>query len=251
MHAAPAILVGKWNIPPCVLPKPEGELVVPESIDGHKITKIEPWAFRGCDKMTKIVLPRYLEKVGDPLFRGCTALSSIEIAKDNPSFTSKNGALYSKDLKTLFVYPKAVDEIKLDAKTTEVAGHAFDSCRFRTVKVPASVKKLGWFAFACCPNLEVAEIPKSLESFSVAVFGENPKMKKVIIHGDAPETPKVTIWNGLKKDLFFNTSKDVVVEVDRGSKGWAGPGSTTLPERWPLNSEDSRPIRYIDDGKKK
>ena len=40
-----------------VSPKPEGALVCPNIIEGHKVTGIDKGAFGGCDKMTKIMLP--------------------------------------------------------------------------------------------------------------------------------------------------------------------------------------------------
>ena len=59
-----AILCGS----PCVSPNPEGVLVVPDKIDGHMVTKIGNIAFKGCDKVTRIVLPppsrRHIKHMG-------------------------------------------------------------------------------------------------------------------------------------------------------------------------------------------
>ena len=106
-----------------ITPRPEGVVICPESIDGHVIKDIAAGLF--SDKTTRIVLPAKLERISDNyfgwtmpggIFRGCTSLASIEIAASNPAFASKNGVLYSKDMKTLIAYPKTRDDIKLDIR---------------------------------------------------------------------------------------------------------------------------------------
>ena len=97
------------------MPKPKGVLVIPDKIDGHTVTEIEGDCFR-CEEVTRIVLPPHLEQLRGPTwnrvhtpgnkFGGCHNLESIEISPANQSFTSANGALYTKDKKRLIVYPK-------------------------------------------------------------------------------------------------------------------------------------------------
>ena len=65
-------------------------------------------------------------------------------------------------------------------------------------------------------------------------------MKKVVFHGDAPRQRSKG-----KDNLFARSSKYIVVEVKKGSKGWKAEGSTELPERWPTTGSASRPIRHI------
>lgn len=237
---------------PCVSPKPVGALVVPDEIDGHKITRIDSVAFSDCDQMTSIVLPAYLEKLptwisgwGVPgnMFAGCRALKHIGISKKNQKFTSVNGALYSKDKKSLIAYPKDRKEIKLCRETTSIDGDAFNSCAFEVAKLPEGIKWMGCFVFSCCRNLEVVEYPKSIECICHRAFAGCPKMKKVIFTADAPDTPaRGTSW---RENIFCESSGDIVVEVKKGTKGWNRKDSTDLPERWPLFGSDSRPIRYI------
>ena len=239
-----AILCGS----PCVNPKPEGVLVVPDKIDGHTLTKIDNVAFKDCDKMTRIVLPPHLEEIlhkkdGTPnpgaIFAGCPVLASIEIPGINPNYTSENGAFYTKDKKRLVAYPKNRSQITLASETTTVGGGAFHSCMFKTAKIPDSVDRLACYAFCQCPNLEVVEFPKIIDKISAYAFEGAPNMKKVVFHGDAPRRRSKG-----KDNLFTRSSKDLVVEVKTGSKGWKSEGSTDLPERWPTTGS-SRPIRYI------
>ena len=244
-----AILCGN----PCVSPKPEGELVVPDKIDGHTVTKIDDMAFIGCDKMTSIILPPHLEEIittwfrrrcSGAIFEHCFALASIDIAKTNPRFTSENGALYTKDKKWLGAYPKNRSEITLARETTGVGANAFNSCMFKTVKIPDSVEGINFWAFRKCPNLEVVEFPKNFKGYIGAyVFDSCPEMKKVVFYGDAPAIG--VRRTKARPNLFWASPNGIVVEVRKGTRGWKGKGSTELPEFWPLEGNPKRRIRYI------
>ena len=243
-----ATLIGS----PCVSPKPEGVLVVPDKIDGHTVTKIDNMAFRGCNKMTRIVLPAHLEGIQNhwcgisnpgAIFDGCFALKSIEIAESNPRYTSEKGVLYTKNKKCLIVYPKTRSEITLARETTEVGVGAFNSCTFKTAKIPDAIGSIGYWAFRDCQNLEIVEFPKSTKWIGAYIFESSLKMKKVVFHDDAP-VAYARRTRG-RQNLFHSSSKNIVVEVKKGSKGWQSKDSAELPERWPTVGSDSRPIRYI------
>lgn len=235
-----------------ITPRPEGVVICPESIDGHVIKDIAAGLF--SDKVTRIVLPAKLERISanyfgwchsGGIFRGCTSLSSIEIAKSNSAFVSKNGALYTKDMKKLIAYPKTRSEIKLDPKTTIAEGGAFDSCSFKAAKLPDTIESTGFSAFGFCPNLEVVDFPKRFKGCGVFTVENCPNLRRCVFHGDAPGA--YVRRTSRRENVFFRSTQDIIVEVEKGSKGWAGPGSTTLPARWPLDGSDSRPIRYIGD----
>lgn len=235
-----------------ITPRPEGVVICPESIDGHVIKDIAADLF--SDKVTRIVLPAKLERISfnyfgwdrpGAIFSSCKNLAWIEIANNNPKFTSKNGVLYSKDMKTLIAYPKTRSEIKLDPKTVDVAGGAFQYCSFKAAKLPDTIEACGFSAFGACPNLEVIEFPKRFKDCSVFTVEGCPNLRRCVFHGDAPGA--YVRRTSRRENVFFRSTQDIIVEVEKGSKGWAGPGSTTLPARWPLDGSDSRPIRYIGD----
>ena len=243
-----ATLIGS----PCVSPKPEGVLVVPDKIDGHTVTKIDNMAFRGCNKMTRIVLPAHLEGIQNhwcgmsnpgAIFDGCFALKSIEIAEGNPRYTSEKGVLYTKNKECLIVYPKTRSEITLARETTEVGWGAFNSCTFKTVKIPDAIGSIGYWAFRDCQNLEIVEFPKSTKWIGAYIFESSLKMKKVVFHGDAPIA--YVRRTARRENMFWGSPDGVVVEVKKGTRGWNGKGSADLPEFWPLDGNPKRRIRYI------
>ena len=233
----------------CVSPKPVGALIVPAMIDGHKVTGIKG-NFRDCDQMTSIMFPAslmtfpewnvYVDAGG--MFDRCSSLKNIGIAKNNPKYASVDGALYSKDMKTLFAYPKDCSEIRISPTTKVIECAACRTCNLvKSVKVPEGVEAVSGWVFESCDNLEVVELPRSLKRIGSCFLESSPKMKRLVFAGNAPEVIKDCF-----SDVFMGVSKDLVIEVKKGSKGWNGKGSTDLPARWPANSRNSRPIRYID-----
>ena len=243
-----AILSGN----PCVSPKPVGELVVPDALDGHNVTGIDGWGFDGCDQMTSIKLPANLELPNSycgwscpgSIFGRCTALKRIDISTKNPKLATKDGILYSKDFKSLISWPRGRSEIKLAKQTTNIDGSAFSGWPHKTLKLPEGVETMGIVVFEHSPNLEVVEFPKSMKWLGVYAFKNCPNMKKVVFHGDNAPDAYVRKTSG-RETVFSWGSGDIVVEVKKGSKGWNGKGSTNLPERWPIDGSDPRPIRYI------
>ena len=89
------------------------------------------------------------------------------------------------------------------------------------------------------------EFPKSLKSLGACAVTGSDKVKKIVFNGDAPRADVVCYTSGLKQGVFTGAPADLVVEVRRGTKGWKSPGSRNLPERWPVNQSESRPMRYI------
>ena len=226
-------------------PKPVGTLVVPDEIDGYVVARIEGFnessPFWECDKLTKVVLPAGLKFGscdGGP-FMSCKSLDTIEVAEANEELTSRDGALYSKDLSTLCVYPKTRESVELPPETKKVGVCAFRGCALKTAKIPEGVEEIERWNLCECPNLELIEFPKSLKHLGVCAAYNNEKLTKIVFYGDAPRI------DGGWQEVFTGAPENLVVEVRRGSKGWLGPDTIELPELWPTDQKESRPIRYM------
>lgn len=223
---------------PCISPDPVGILKIPSTIDGRKVIGMGNGSLLNCHKMTKVILPDHLEWIWANSFNrtfSYSTLERIEISSNNPRFVSADGVLYTKDGTKVVAYPKARDAIKLLKSVKSVDNCAFCGCNFVKADLPEGIMEMGGWAFQNCPNLEEVQFPRSIKSIDANTFWECPKLNRVVFSGDAPV---------VHKNFFGGASKDIVIYVKRGSKGWSGPGRTDLPERWPLQG-DSRPIRYI------
>ena len=58
-------------------------------------------AFLGCTSLKSVKLSTGVAKIDKNAFGSCSALQEIQVAKDNPNFSSLNGVLYSKKQDTL------------------------------------------------------------------------------------------------------------------------------------------------------
>lgn len=243
-----AVLRYSGNFIPCISPKPEGVLVVPDEIDGHKVVGFDDNAFINCDKMTRLVLPEHLERFGLWTVHGCISLERIDISKDNNKYVSVDGVLYSKDRRTLIAYPRTRKDISLVPECRHIGITAFSSCCFVAAKLPEGVEYIDYRAFDGCGNLEIVEFPRSFKSFrGPFCFLACQKLRIVRFLGDAPLARAYPMRDGAGKINFLTRSpEEAVIEVARGSKGWNGPGSTSLPARWPREGGDSRPVRYAE-----
>ena len=56
-----------------------GNVVIPSSIEGKKVTSIGKNAFRGCKKLTTIIIPDSVKNINENAFVGCNKLTSITI----------------------------------------------------------------------------------------------------------------------------------------------------------------------------
>lgn len=68
-------------------------------------------AFSYCEHLTNVELPTSLMNVGDNVFEGCKSLSKLTIDENNPAFTSRDDALYTKEMDTLVCYPTGGDTV--------------------------------------------------------------------------------------------------------------------------------------------
>ena len=248
---------------PCVSPRPAGKVVVPEQIDGHPVVELGALAFKDCQEIVQIVLPPTLKRIGNRAFMSCGKLQEIDLppkvesiglwafnncwalkrvnlancaaldrgggvfsfcpnlveyqtAAGNDIFF-RQGALYAKTGKKLLVVPSSARNFKMPSRLREIGDFALTGSWLESITVPASVERIGEGAFLQCLRLS-----------------------RLVFEGDAPT---VTVRD---VPLFARANRNLVVYVRRGSKGWNGPGSTDLPEKWPVGDPDARPIRYLD-----
>ena len=243
-------------------------------------------AFCGCGALKDVKLPFTLDIIDRNVFEKCVSLERIDIgecpyvtgssfscpnlahlsvAPSNLEYKEVDGCLLTRNLRELVFFPRTGSSVTFPKSVEEIGEGAFMGCNnLRAVTIPASVKKVGTLAFASCrnlsmvrflsgvkeiddrafaycPNLKRVSFPDSLGKVGSLLFDRCPSLQRVEFDGDAPQTE-------LSESLFGDTPESLLIQVKRGSKGWSGPGSEELPERWPaVMSDDSRAIRFSDD----
>ena len=164
------------------------EIKLPDTLEiiyGH--------AFSGCTSLEKIELPDNA-KIGSYAFLNCTSLSDVRlpqnkdiklsnqifentpwldaIRKENDLIIINNQVFDGKMCKGDLVIPEGV---------TAICEYAFKDSKITSVKLPESLKTIGYAAFNSCKNLEEFTIPDGIEVIPGSMFSGCTKLKAVNI----------------------------------------------------------------------
>ena len=119
----------------------------------ERVEEICKEAFKGCDKLEEIVMPKKLKKIDSEAFQGCTGLTKLTL----PNSLTEIG-------KSAFRGCSGLTELTLPNSVTSIGDGAFRGCRGLTgLTLPNSVTSIGESAFYLCSGLSkitsLAEIP--------------------------------------------------------------------------------------------
>ena len=203
---------GEASIVGCDL-EATGEIEVPSTIEGCPVVRIKEdsnyykkgMAFSCCEKITKISIPKECTEFSASCFGNCFGLESIEVDKDNPTFCSENGIVYTKDKKKLVIAPNksvgtgfavpdgvetigdyafywntVLEKISLnDVNTLDC--DAFACCEnLKTVTECEKLKKIDEFALSAC-SLEQIDLPERLVYIGEGAFSFTRNLRKITL----------------------------------------------------------------------
>ena len=199
------------------------EAIIPETIDGVKVTKIQGYiygnieknsAFYLCKQLKKIVLPDTVTDIGAKAFYNLSSLTSIVLSNSlkHLEYETFHGCT---SLKTV-VIPDGV---------TIIGYSAFANCTNLTnIKIPDSVIILDTYAFSDCTSLTNIEIPASVKSIGSGAFIGCTNLKNVKISGPVTVIEKHTFreCKNLNVLYFPKTLKEI--------KDWAFYGCSNITD---------------------
>ena len=137
-------------------------------------------------------------------------LDSIGVSEDNPSFTSVDGALYDKDMTTLYIPPSGLAHFTVPDGVTTIAKSAFNRYDITSVELPEGLERIEDRAFLWCDGLSHVDLPESLTHIGVAAFGKCMSLHSISIPesvafiGDAAFE-----WSGLERVRYACVDAEV------------------------------------------
>lgn len=236
------------------------DVVIPASVncngEEYKVTGISDSAFTDCKSIRSVVISEGITYMGEEAFRRCDnlkrisipstlksftaeglmALEEIALAEGNSAFTLKDGALFTKDMKTILLYPayRSGKSFAVPDGVTEIGQNCFyNNQNLESILLPVSLETIGDGAFYECHKLRSISVPEnvsyidkynfygceSLESISLAGLGRVGKdvishcenLKQIAITGpvqllssynDIYDTPKLESINASGESIY-------------------------------------------------
>ena len=92
-----------------------GDVILPETLGGYKVTAIGKFAFEDCESITSITIPDSVTFIDGWAFWFCKSLTNIIVDENNKNYSNdSNGVLFNKDKTELVRYPagKSADFFK-------------------------------------------------------------------------------------------------------------------------------------------
>ena len=141
-----------------------GDIVIPETVEyndiTYSVTSIGNYAFSGCYRLTRVVIPNSVTSIGNSAFSGCDGLTRVEI----PNSVTSIGAF-------AFSGCYGLTSVVIPNSVTSIGNDAFNGCSGLTsIEIPNSVTSIGYEAFYNCSKLTSVEIPNSVTSIGNYAF---------------------------------------------------------------------------------
>ena len=218
-----ATIEAKKDGKPCcaVSPKPTGDVVIPSTLGGANVTSIGKEAFRDCKGLEAVTIPPSVTNIGDLAFYSCdiksvnipasvtsigtqafsdnSELMSFSVEESNPSYSSRNGLLCTKDGATLISGTSG--DVEIPSSVTSIGDWAFTGRRQLTsVMIPSSVTNIGRTAFRWCSSLKSVTIPPGLTRIDENLFRECSGLTLITIPSNVTSIGWCAFWkcSGLK-----------------------------------------------------
>ena len=141
----------------------------------NNLRTIENDAFRWCESLTTITIPEKVRKILANPFMECSKLTKINVNKNNKTYISIDGILFTKSKKTLAIYPlgKKNSAYSVPKTVYKIAENAFsESSSIKTIKMTNSVKRIEDNAFAHCYRLKNVTLSQRLTYIGEQVFND-------------------------------------------------------------------------------
>ncbi len=158
---------------------PGGNIIIPDSILGKKVTSIGAGAFFGCIGVTNVTIPDSVSVIGIEAFYSCSGLT----------------------------------EVTLPGSLNYIGNYAFFCCsNLAHVRIPNGVTNIGMQAFFSCNSLTNVTIPKAVTSIGNTAFMNCSSLSAITV--DSLNTAYSSV-----DGVLFNKSHTLLICCPAGKAG--------------------------------
>ena len=141
-------------------------VVVPPTYQGEQVVGIAANAFSQNSALETVHVSQYVSAIDPNAFAGCTALKEIYVYKENGSFSSVDGNLYSKNADRIIKYASGKSETVFEVPHTVsvIDMGCFENASYlNAVLISDGATEIKGNAFSNCDNLLCISIPESID----------------------------------------------------------------------------------------
>ena len=137
----------------------------------ERVEEICKEAFKGCDKLEEIVMPKKLKKIDSEAFQGCSSLTKLTL----PDSVARIDGL-------AFCGCSGLTELTLPNSVRLIEVFAFEGCSGLTkLTLPDSITSIGDCAFYGCSGLTELILPNSVRSIGDIAFTYCSGLEKITV----------------------------------------------------------------------
>ncbi|WP_087064314.1 leucine-rich repeat protein [Intestinibacillus massiliensis] len=191
------------------MPWRDYKALIKKIVIGDGVTHIGGRAFQDA-AAEEITISSTVNSIAERFTQSCNSLMAINVDSSNAYYAVINGALISKDGKTLLRYPSKSDVSEFTIPAGVEVIHPFAFCGNTTltkVSFPNSILKIGTYAFIQCTGLSDFVLPEGLTTIDDAAFGQCTNFKNVTVPGSVTSLGS-HIFSGCTglEQVFFSNS---------------------------------------------
>ena len=217
-----------------------GSLTIPVTYNGKPVTSIGNEAFRGCVRLTSIVIPDSVVSIGSYAFYNCYGLTSVTIGNSVTSI-GDYAFRYCNSLTSITIPDSVINirqyafsgctsltSVTIGNSVTSIGDFAFSNCtNLTSITIPDSVINIRQYAFSGCAGLTSVTISDSVKTMGSAVFLHCNVTELIIADGSKTVTPTmVQCKSNLEKVVIPNS----VTTIDNAAfLDCTGLTSVTIP----------------------
>lgn len=155
------------------------------------IINIKKNAFYGCDGLKSVFLPKNVKEIAPSAFWNSHNITRIDVDEENPYLCSKDGIVFSKDMKTLICMPQGFSgAYNLPKGVKHLAEHSMVADNLTSVVLPEGLETIGDEAFSWDKNLRNINLPSTLRSIGEAAFLKCQLLESIILPEGLKDIPR-------------------------------------------------------------
>lgn len=211
----------------------EGEMIIPDSIDGYPVKIIDNNAFSGCIYMTDVVIPEGVIIIKSSAFAGCPALSAVTIpstvtnivynAFGEYNYYNGNHSWYYDTLNTNNITRVNISDIdawlNIDFETelsnplNNGADLYLNGEKLTDLVIPEDFTFIGSYTFYGCTSLESVKIGDNIVRIDGYAFEGCTSLKNVTLGNKVAIIGNYAFWG-------CSSLKNIVIPSSVSNIGW-------------------------------